>query len=168
VLKGNGENVKVLRELLRHSTAKMTLDADSQSAEAGGAEQNGRLDRTKTKLYRRCSASFWRSPGSSLIRFGVPDRASTLKHLGILRQVVCEASAGYERFSRKCGWGGRRIGRKRLLDPNGPRSIFLVAGKPFRRAAGTTGLEPAASAVTIGPGWVLQRLTNTRGLPNYP
>ena len=37
---------------------------------------------------------------------------------------------------------------KRLLDPSGPRSVFGVLCKPFKRMAGTTGLEPAASAVT--------------------
>src|SRR3984957_17090159 len=37
---------------------------------------------------------------------------------------------------------------KRLLDPNGPRLVFGVLCKPFKRMAGTTGLEPAASAVT--------------------
>ena len=37
---------------------------------------------------------------------------------------------------------------KRLLDPNGPRSVFGVLCKPFKGMAGTTGLEPAASAVT--------------------
>jgi hypothetical protein len=37
---------------------------------------------------------------------------------------------------------------KRLLDPNGPRLFFGVLCKPFKRMAGTTGLEPAASAVT--------------------
>ena len=42
------------------------------------------------------------------------------------------------------------IGRgcKSLLDPNGPRLFFGVLCKPFKRMAGTTGLEPAASAVT--------------------
>jgi integrase len=39
---------------------------------------------------------------------------------------------------------------RRLLDPNGPRSIFGVPCKPFKGMAGTTGLEPAASAVTAG------------------
>jgi len=61
LLKSNGEDVKVVQELLRHSTAKMTLDtyhAGSQSAEACGAEQSGRHDQAKTKLYRRCTASF--------------------------------------------------------------------------------------------------------------
>src|ERR1700690_3996180 len=37
---------------------------------------------------------------------------------------------------------------KLLLDPNGPRLVFGVLCKPFKRMAGTTGLEPAASAVT--------------------
>src|ERR1700686_4233544 len=61
LLKGNGEDVKVVQGRLRHSTAKMTLDtyhAGSQSAEACGAEQSGRDDQAKTKLYRRCTASF--------------------------------------------------------------------------------------------------------------
>ena len=44
-----------------------------ESAEAGCAEQGGRYDQAKTKLYRRCTASFWGNPGNSLIRFGVPD-----------------------------------------------------------------------------------------------
>jgi hypothetical protein len=35
------------------------LHAGSQSAEACGAEQSGRHDQAKTKLYRRCTASFW-------------------------------------------------------------------------------------------------------------
>ena len=38
--------------------------------------------------------------------------------------------------------------RKLLLDPNGPTLLLLVLCKPFKRMAGTTGLEPAASAVT--------------------
>src|SRR5216684_4310790 len=43
----------------------------------------------------------------------------------------------------------QRIGRwEDFLDPNGPRSVFGVLCKPFKRMAGTTGLEPAASAVT--------------------
>src|SRR5271156_6988828 len=37
---------------------------------------------------------------------------------------------------------------KRLLDPNGPRSVFGVLRKPFKRMAGTTRLELATSAVT--------------------
>jgi|CZKY01.1.fsa_nt_gi hypothetical protein len=37
---------------------------------------------------------------------------------------------------------------KRLLDPNGPRSVFGVICKPFKRMAGTTRLELATSAVT--------------------
>src|ERR1700722_19326670 len=37
---------------------------------------------------------------------------------------------------------------KRLLDPNGPRLFLEGLCKPFKRMAGTTGLEPAASAVT--------------------
>ena len=36
----------------------------------------------------------------------------------------------------------------RLLDPNGPRLFLGVLRKPFKGMAGTTGLEPAASAVT--------------------
>jgi hypothetical protein len=35
-----------------------------------------------------------------------------------------------------------------LLDPNGPRLFLVGLRKPFKRMAGTTGLEPAASAVT--------------------
>src|ERR1022692_2858368 len=38
--------------------------------------------------------------------------------------------------------------RKRLLDPNGPRSVFGILCKPFKRMAGTTRLELATSAVT--------------------
>ena len=49
------------------------LHAGSQSAEARGAEQSSRHDQAKTKLYRRCTASFWGNSGNSLIRFGVPD-----------------------------------------------------------------------------------------------
>src|SRR6266487_1616869 len=37
---------------------------------------------------------------------------------------------------------------ERLLDPNGPRLFLWVLCKPFKGMAGTTGLEPAASAVT--------------------
>src|SRR5258708_3584326 len=75
LLKGNGEDVKVVQELLRHSTAKMTLDTYTQApepAEASGPKQSGRHDPLETKLYRRCTASFWRNSGNSLIRFGVP------------------------------------------------------------------------------------------------
>jgi integrase len=75
LLKGNGEDVKVVQELLRHSTAKMTLDTYTglESAEASGPKQGSRHDPLETKLYRRCTASFWGNPGNSLIRFGVPD-----------------------------------------------------------------------------------------------
>ena len=38
--------------------------------------------------------------------------------------------------------------RKRLLGPNGPGFCLGTFCKPFKRMAGTTGLEPAASAVT--------------------
>ena len=34
------------------------------------------------------------------------------------------------------------------MDPNGPRLFLEGLCKPFKRMAGTTGLEPAASAVT--------------------
>jgi hypothetical protein len=34
------------------------------------------------------------------------------------------------------------------MDPNGPRLFLVGLRKPFKRMAGTTGLEPAASAVT--------------------
>jgi integrase len=35
------------------------LHAGSESAEARGAQQGGRHDQAKIKLYRRCTASFW-------------------------------------------------------------------------------------------------------------
>ena len=76
LLKGNGEDVKVVQELLRHSTAKMTLDTYTQALspqKPRGAEQNRQHDKTKTKLYRRCTASFWGNSGNSLKRLGVPD-----------------------------------------------------------------------------------------------
>jgi hypothetical protein len=38
---------------------------------------------------------------------------------------------------------------KRLLDPNGPRLVFGILCKPFKRMAGTTRLELATSAVTV-------------------
>ncbi len=47
LLKGNGKDVKVVQELLRHSTAKDDaghLYAGSQSAEAGGTQQGRRHD----------------------------------------------------------------------------------------------------------------------------
>ena len=34
------------------------------------------------------------------------------------------------------------------MDPNGPRLFLVGLRKPFKGMAGTTGLEPAASAVT--------------------
>jgi integrase len=34
LLKGNGKDVKVVQELLRHSTAKMTLDTNTQALSA--------------------------------------------------------------------------------------------------------------------------------------
>ena len=66
------------------------------------------------------------------------------------KQIKPNPLAREVRFSRLFGWGGtenRQI-QKRLLDPNGPRSVFGVLCKPFKRMAGTTGLEPATSAVT--------------------
>ena len=50
ILKGNGEDVKVVQELLRHSTSRMTLDTYTQaleSAQASRAEQSGRHDPTE-------------------------------------------------------------------------------------------------------------------------
>src|ERR1700678_3057742 len=47
-------------------------------------------------------------------------------------------------IGRKNAWAGGKL----LLDPNRPRLIFELLCKPFKRMAGTTGLEPAASAVT--------------------
>ena len=44
--------------------------------------------------------------------------------------------------------GHYRRGPERLLDPNRPRLFLRVLRKPFKRMAGTTGLEPATSAVT--------------------
>jgi hypothetical protein len=76
LLKGNGEDVKVVQELLRHSTAKIDvghLRTGPESAEESGAKQGSRHDPLETKLYRRCTASFWGNPANSLIRFGVPD-----------------------------------------------------------------------------------------------
>jgi integrase len=75
LLNGNGEDVKVVQELLRHSTAKMTLDIYTQalSPQKRAAQQGGRHDQAKIKLYRRCTASFWGNPGNSLKRLGVPD-----------------------------------------------------------------------------------------------
>jgi hypothetical protein len=54
LLKGNGEDVKVVQEVLGHSTAKDDpghLHAGSQSAEACGTEQSGQHDLAKPKLY---------------------------------------------------------------------------------------------------------------------
>src|SRR5438045_1422671 len=51
--------------------------------------------------------------------------------------------------SELCGGGKCKSTRaERLLDPNGPRLFLWVLRKPFKGMAGTTGLEPAASAVT--------------------
>jgi integrase len=62
LLKGNGEDVKVVQELLRHSTAKMTLDTYAQALSpqkrAAQSKVVGMIQ-AKTKLYRRCTASFW-------------------------------------------------------------------------------------------------------------
>ena len=53
------------------------------------------------------------------------------------------------RSTQQCSqWQYAPTGAKSLLDPNGPRLIFWGFCKPFKRMAGTTGLEPAASAVT--------------------
>ena len=49
------------------------LHTGSESAEKGGAEQGGRHDQVKTKLYRRYTASFWGNPANLPIRFGAPD-----------------------------------------------------------------------------------------------
>ena len=49
------------------------VHTSAESAEASGPKQGGRHDPLETKLYRRCTASFWGNPGNSLIRFGVPD-----------------------------------------------------------------------------------------------
>jgi hypothetical protein len=38
-----------------------------------------------------------------------------------------------------------------LLDPNGPRLVLLMSCKFLKSMAGMTGLEPAASAVTVEP-----------------
>jgi hypothetical protein len=55
-----------------------------------------------------------------------------------------------DRSSQSFGEGGILclLGRRSLLDPNGPRLFLVSLCKPFKRMAGTTGLEPAASAVT--------------------
>src|SRR5216684_5159666 len=71
----------------------------------------------------------------------------------------------------------QRIGRwEDFLDPNGPRSVFGVLCKPFKRMAGTTGLEPAASAVTgqrsnqlnYVPNFVFLPLSETRFFTGFP
>jgi hypothetical protein len=38
-----------------------------------GTKQSGQHDQAKTNLYRRCTASFCRNSGNSVIRFGVLD-----------------------------------------------------------------------------------------------
>ena len=78
LLKGNGEDVKVVQELLRHSTAKMTLDTYTQALSpqkrAAQSKVVGMI-RSKQKyvpaLYREFLGTG--NPGNSLIRFGVPD-----------------------------------------------------------------------------------------------
>jgi integrase len=76
ILKANGEDVKVVQELLRHSTAKMTLDTYTQALSpqkrAAQSKVVGMI-RPKPTCNRRCTASFWGNPGNSLILFGVPD-----------------------------------------------------------------------------------------------
>jgi integrase len=62
LLKGNGEDVKVVQELLRHSTAKMTLDTYTQALSPQKRAAQSKVvwhDPLETKLYRRCTASFW-------------------------------------------------------------------------------------------------------------
>jgi integrase len=76
LLKGNGEDVKVVQELLRHSTAKKTLDtytrALSPQKRAAQSEVVGmtRLKPSSTVVVPRVSGE---NPGNSLIRVGVPD-----------------------------------------------------------------------------------------------
>src|SRR5260221_6285295 len=47
-------------------------------------------------------------------------------------------------------WTGETANRqtRKRLDPNGPKLVFGVLSKPFKRMAGTTRLELATSAVT--------------------
>ena len=75
LLKGNGEDVKVVQELLRHSTANMTLDTYTQalSPQKRSAQSKVVGISVETKLYRRSTASFRGNPDNSLITFGVPD-----------------------------------------------------------------------------------------------
>jgi hypothetical protein len=58
LLNSNGEEVKVLQELLRHSTSRMTLDtyAGFEPGQEGGTEPGGGDDSAKNSLYRRCTA----------------------------------------------------------------------------------------------------------------
>jgi hypothetical protein len=48
------------------------LHPGPESAEASGAKQGNRHYPLATKLYRRCTASFWGNPGNSLIRLASP------------------------------------------------------------------------------------------------
>ena len=62
LLKGNGEDVKVVQDAVAALNSKDDvghLHAGPESAEASGAKQGGRHDPLETKLYRRCTASFW-------------------------------------------------------------------------------------------------------------
>jgi integrase len=76
LLKGNGEDVKVVQELLRHSTAKMTLDTYTQALSpqkrAAQSKVVGMIRRKPscTVVVPRVSGE---NPGNSLTRFGVPD-----------------------------------------------------------------------------------------------
>jgi hypothetical protein len=53
-------------------------------------------------------------------------------------------------FSSSNCWEGCASGQPEILfDPNGPRLLFGISCKPFKRMAGTTRLELATSAVTV-------------------
>jgi len=72
LLKGNGEDVKVVQELLRHSTAKMTLDTNTQAlSPQKRAAQSKVVGMIRSKPI--CTVVVPRVSGYSLIRFGVPD-----------------------------------------------------------------------------------------------
>jgi len=67
--------------------------------------------------------------------------------------------------------GFPNLGGSQVLDTliSNPRPLLLGVihdSKLFRIMAGTTGLEPATSAVTAHRSEVIQRLTNSWGTPN--
>jgi hypothetical protein len=79
ILQGNREEVKVVQELLRHSSTRMTLDvyAGANADQTSGAMESRGDDPGRISVYRGVYREAAAVRSKAQIRFGVPDGIRT-------------------------------------------------------------------------------------------